>query len=177
VWPPARRRSEPCISATNQPPSHVSGLSTSSPAGNVISSIAFQRGRAGASYTINTFSKVGGAPNLVTHYESRSYRLATRRRSRSVPSDEWEDQLMAESPARKAGDNADPDGDGAPNWIEDLQGPDPTNANTTSRWTQASCIARSPAMGSRSGGSERQAKHMWWKLPPTIPGLERPFPA
>jgi DNA-binding beta-propeller fold protein YncE len=85
---------------------------------------------AGQAYTVS-FANPDGAPDLDTQYnfESRSATVTVNAASppASICSDEWKIYFFGSTTNPAAADNADPDGDGVPNWMEFLTGTDPTN--------------------------------------------------
>ena len=72
-----------------------------------------------------------GAPNPTNEYnfETRSATVAvnTSAPPATICSDEWKVHFFGSTTNPAAADNADPDGDGVPNWMEFLAGTDPTN--------------------------------------------------
>jgi hypothetical protein len=75
-----------------------------------------------------------GAPNLTTQYdfETRSATVAVNSDApaATICSDEWKVYFFGSATNAAAADNADPDGDGVPNWMEFLAGTDPTKASS-----------------------------------------------
>ena len=55
----------------------------------------------------------------------------------SVTSDEWKTAFFGSATNPLAADNADPDGDGVPNWMEYLAGTNPTNAASVFAFSSA----------------------------------------
>ena len=84
----------------------------------------------GQTYTVS-FANADGSPDLNTQYdfESRSATVTVNAASplASICSDEWKNHFFGSTTNPAAADNADPDGDGVPNWMEYLAGTDPTN--------------------------------------------------
>ena len=87
----------------------------------------------GQSYTVS-FANADGSPDLNTQYnfESRSatVTVSAAAPAASICSDEWKLHFFGSTTNPAAADNADPDGDGVPNWMEFLAGTDPTNAQS-----------------------------------------------
>ena len=87
----------------------------------------------GQSYGIS-FANADGSPDLNTQYnfETRSASVAVNGPAvpTSICSDEWKLRFFGSLTAANATDSADPDADGAPNWMEYLAGTDPTDANS-----------------------------------------------
>jgi sugar lactone lactonase YvrE len=96
--------------------------------------------QSGHVYTVS-FANVDGAPDLNTQYdfETRSAYVGvnTFAPAPSICSDEWKLHFFGSLTAPSAGDLADPDGDGAPNWMEYLAGTDPTDPASRLRFTAA----------------------------------------
>ena len=86
--------------------------------------------RSGQTYTVS-FANADGSPDLNTQYdfESRTATVTVNATSppASICSDEWKIHFFGSTTNPAAADNADPDGDGVPNWIEFLAGTDPTD--------------------------------------------------
>lgn len=101
---------------------------------------------AGQSYRLS-FSHCDGIPDLETRYyfESRPvdlWILSAALASSPRVSDEWKVKFFGSASAPEADDDADPDGDGVPNWREYLAGTNPTNAQSrlcfsSAQWTNA----------------------------------------
>jgi hypothetical protein len=95
---------------------------------------------AGQTYGIS-FANADGAPNLTTEYnfETRSASVAVNTTAvpASICSDEWKMQFFGSLTDPSAADNADPDADGFPNWMEFLAGTDPTDGNSRLVFTGA----------------------------------------
>jgi hypothetical protein len=86
----------------------------------------------GQTYSIH-FTNEDGAPNLQTEFnlEGLSSVLGVSVPSStpgSITSDDWKIHFFGDVSNPNAADNADPDGDGSPNWMEYLAGTDPTNS-------------------------------------------------
>ena len=102
---------------------------------NALGSISFQvppDAQSGQSYTLR-FSGVDGAPDLDTLYQLESVPGSAWVGSAAlapaqISSDEWRMFFFGSLTNALAQDNADPDGDGMPNWQEYLAGTNPTNA-------------------------------------------------
>jgi VCBS repeat-containing protein len=86
--------------------------------------------QSGQTYSVS-FANADGAPNLSVQYdfETRSACVAVGGSAppASICSDEWKVHFFGSLTNPSAGDLADPDGDGAPNWMEYLAGTDPTD--------------------------------------------------
>ncbi len=98
----------------------------------------------GQRYTLQ-FSYVDGAPNLNTFYQLESFPgsvwvMSNATTAPSRTSDEWKNYFFGSVTNALADDNADPDGDGVPNWKEFMAGTSPTNA--------ASCLHFNSAFNS-----------------------------
>jgi hypothetical protein len=84
-----------------------------------------------------------GAPNATNQYydefETRSATVAVNAAAPppTICSDEWKIHFFGSTTNPAAADNADPDGDGMPNWMEFLAGTDPTNAASKLQMTGA----------------------------------------
>ena len=88
----------------------------------------------GQTYQVS-FLNADGAPDLNNQYTNLETRSATVAVNASAPpasicSDEWKINFFGSTTNPAAADNADPDGDGVPNWMEFLAGTDPTNPNS-----------------------------------------------
>jgi hypothetical protein len=87
----------------------------------------------GQTYSVS-FANADGAPNLSVQYdfETRSTCVAVGGSAlpASICSDEWRVHFFGSLANPSAGDLADPDGDGVPNWMEYLAGTDPTAPNS-----------------------------------------------
>jgi sugar lactone lactonase YvrE len=96
--------------------------------------------QSGHVYTVS-FTNVDGAPDLNTQYdfETRSAYVGvnTFAPAPSICSDEWKLHFFGSLTAPAAGDLADPDGDGAPNWMEYLAGTDPADPASRLHFTAA----------------------------------------
>ena len=84
----------------------------------------------GQTYAVS-FANADGSPDLNTQYdfESRSATVAVNAASppASICPDDWKIYFFGSPANPAAADNADPDGDGVPNWMEYLTGTDPTS--------------------------------------------------
>ncbi len=85
----------------------------------------------GQSYALR-FSYCDGAPDLQTQYNFESlpaslWVASPAKQAPSMTSDEWKIKFFGSVDSPQAADNADPDGDGVPNWQEYLAGTDPSN--------------------------------------------------
>ena len=94
----------------------------------------------GQGYVLS-FSNADGAPDIQTQYdlETRSAYVAVNAPAAlpSTCSDEWKVQYFGSLDSPNAADQADPDGDGVPNWMEYLAGTDPTDPQSNLRLTGA----------------------------------------
>jgi hypothetical protein len=86
---------------------------------------------AGQTYQVSLLN-ADGAPNATNQYdfETRSATVAVNAAAppATICSDEWKLHFFGSTTNPAAADNADPDGDGVPNWMEFLAGTDPTSA-------------------------------------------------
>jgi len=84
----------------------------------------------GQTYQVSLLN-ADGAPNLTNQYdfEARSATVAVNAAAppATICSDEWKIHFFGSTTNPAAADNADPDGDGIPNWMEFLAGTDPTD--------------------------------------------------
>jgi hypothetical protein len=111
---------------------------------NALGSISFQvppGAQTGQSYTLR-FSGVDGSPDLETLYQLESVPGSVWVNSAAlsppqITSDEWRLYFFGSLTNALAQDNADPDGDGAPNWQEYLAGTNPTNALSALQFSSA----------------------------------------
>jgi hypothetical protein len=118
---------------------------------NLLGSISFQvpaTALLGESYTLR-FLAVGGAPDLNTLYQLESIPgsawIATAAQSPPpLTSDEWKTNFFGSLTSLLAADNADPDGDGVPNWQEYLAGTDPTSALSNLKFSGAGPASGNP---------------------------------
>ena len=102
---------------------------------NALGSISFQvppTAQAGQSYTLR-FTGEDGSPDLDTLYQLESvpgtaWVASAALAPPQITSDEWRMCFFGSLTNARAQDNADPDGDGMPNWQEYLAGTNPTNA-------------------------------------------------
>lgn len=102
---------------------------------NLIGHLLFQipyGAQAGQNYAVRFFN-TDGAPNINTAYKLESvpggvWVLAPAAQPPEIVSDEWKVSFFGSVSNVLAASNADPDGDGVPNWKEFLAGTNPTNA-------------------------------------------------
>jgi hypothetical protein len=94
-------------------------------------SFSVPAGASAQSYTVN-FVGVDGLPNLQSQYQLESIPPG------QITSDEWRMKFFGSTTSAAAQDNADPDGDGVPNWAEYLAGTDPTSASSVLQFSGAS---------------------------------------
>jgi hypothetical protein len=106
---------------------------------NLIGSISFTVPAgvsAGQSYSLH-FLGADGAPDLNTLYQLEGVPgtalVGNGAVTAQITSDEWRVHFFGSLTNAQAQDNADPDGDGVPNWQEYLAGTDPTNPNSCLR--------------------------------------------
>jgi hypothetical protein len=89
--------------------------------------------QSGQTYSVS-FANADGAPDLSVQYdfETRSACVAVGGSAppASICSDEWKIHFFGSLVNPSAGDLADPDSDGVPNWMEYLAGTDPTDPNS-----------------------------------------------
>jgi len=87
----------------------------------------------GQTYQVSLLN-ADGAPNATNQYdfETRSATVAVNATAppATICSDEWKIHFFGSTTNPAAADNADPDGDGVPNWMEFLAGTDPTSASS-----------------------------------------------
>ncbi len=115
---------------------------------NALGSISFQvppGAQTGQSYSLH-FSGVDGAPDLNTLYQLESVPGTAWVNSAAlapaqISSDEWRIYFFGSLTNALALDNADPDGDGMPNWQEYLAGTNPTNALSALQFSGAGLAA------------------------------------
>ena len=101
---------------------------------NALGSISFQvpaSAHPGQSYTLR-FSGVDGSPDFNTIYQLESvpgsaWVASAALTPPQITSDDWRMFFFGSLTNALAQDNADPDGDGVPNWQEYLAGTNPTN--------------------------------------------------
>lgn len=121
-------------------PSFVPVLQSS----NLLGYIRFQApsgAQAGQSYTLRFFNS-DGSPDINTAYKlesvpGRVWVLAAAAQPAEIISDEWKTSFFGSVSNALAAANADPDGDGVPNWKEFLAGTNPTNATSRLQLGQA----------------------------------------
>ncbi|MDW8309207.1 MAG: chitobiase/beta-hexosaminidase C-terminal domain-containing protein, partial [Verrucomicrobiales bacterium] len=114
--------------------------------------------QAGHAYTV-AFANADGAPNLQTPYAFET-RRATVAVSAPAPasdpmSDDWKLHFFGSLTAPAAAPNADPDGDGVPNWAEYIAGTAPNDAASR---LQFQTIAR-------AAGAQAQVALRWLTAP------------
>jgi len=103
---------------------------------NLLGNVTFKvpsTAQAGQSYTLRFIGVEGGLNATPPHYQMESFPAFAVIGSATVPvpsitSDEWKIAFFGSVTNPLAADNADPDGDGVPNWVEYLAGTNPTNA-------------------------------------------------
>lgn len=114
---------------------------------------------AGQSYQVSLYN-ADGAPDATNQYdfETRSATVAvnTSAPPATVCSDDWKIHFFGSVTNPAAADNADPDGDGVPNWMEFLAGTDPTDARSK---LQLGCA------GSVAGKGQNQMQLNWLTAP------------
>jgi hypothetical protein len=123
---------------------NVGGFSPGLQGSNYLGTISFQippGAQTGQSYAVQ-FVVGGGAPDLSTEYQMESFPGSVwvgtaALQPPSVTSDEWKTAFFGSTTSPLAADNADPDGDGVPNWMEYLAGTNPTNAASVFAFSSA----------------------------------------
>ena len=89
--------------------------------------------KSGQTYSVS-FANADGAPNLRAQYDFETRSASVVVDSSAVPAaicaDEWKVHFFGRMDNPSAGDLADADGDGVPNWIEYLAGTDPKDSNS-----------------------------------------------
>jgi hypothetical protein len=125
---------------------------------NLVGSISFTvpaGAASGQSYSLH-FVGADGVPNINTKYQLESVPgsagIGSAILTAQITSDEWRMSFFGSTTSPQAQDNADPDGDGVPNWQEYLAGTNPTNA--------ASCLR----LGSTTGAAH-QVNLTWLTAP------------
>jgi sugar lactone lactonase YvrE len=128
---------------------------------NLIGSISFTvpaTAVSGQSYTLH-FVGDDGAPNITTQYQLEGVPgtawVGPALAPPQITSDEWRMRFFGSLTNAEAQDNADPDGDGSPNWQEYLAGTDPTNP--------ASCLLFNGA--ALAAGSSKNVSLGWLTAP------------
>ena len=123
---------------------NVGGFTPGLQGSNLLGTISFQippGAQSGQSYAVQ-FVVGGGAPDLSTEYQMESFPGsvwvgAAAQPPLSVTSDEWKTAFFGSASNPSAADNADPDGDGVPNWMEYVAGTNPTNAASVFEFSSA----------------------------------------
>jgi hypothetical protein len=96
--------------------------------------------RAGQHYTVKLLY-VQGAQDYETErvLESAAGQVwvqsSPAKMARHIVSDQWKTNFFGSLTSTNADEDADPDGDGVPNWMEYLAGTNPTNANSALGFT------------------------------------------
>jgi sugar lactone lactonase YvrE len=120
-------------------------------ASNFLGSITFQVPPAagkGQSYTLH-FTGVDGAPDLNTQYQLESvpgsaWVASAALAPPQITSDEWKVYYFGSITNAMAADDADPAGDGVPNWEAYLAGTNPTNAASQFQFSGAALAPGAP---------------------------------
>jgi hypothetical protein len=115
---------------------------------NYLGTISFQvppGAVAGDSYSLR-FVGVDGAVDFTTPYQLESFPgalwvMSAALQPPSLTSDEWKTAFFGSITNALAADDADPDGDGAPNWQEYLAGTNPTNSRSVLQFSGATLNA------------------------------------
>ena len=114
---------------------------------------------AGQTYQVSLLN-ADGAPDATKQYdfETRSATVAINAWAPppTICSDEWKLHFFGSTTNPAAADNADPDGDGLPNWMEFLAGTDPTSALSKLQLTGAVATV---------GKSQTQMQLNWLSAP------------
>lgn len=118
---------------------------------NYIGSIQFQvpnNAAPGQCYAVH-FTGVSGTPDGDTEYSMESFPgyvwvQSAALQPPSVTSDEWKLQFFGSLTNAIAADDADPDGDGCPNWQEYLAGTDPSNPSSVLSFDKGGAYATGP---------------------------------
>ena len=139
---------------------------------NFLGSITFQvppSAQTGQSYTLR-FSHEDGSPDLDTSYQLESvpgtaWVASAALTPRQISSDEWRVDFFGSITSALAQDDADPDGDGMPNWQEYLAGTNPTNALSALQFIN-------PAFA--SGGSREHQLQLADRAGPDVPPAIQP---
>jgi hypothetical protein len=113
----------------------IGALATSLHGSNLLGQINFTvpgNAYGGSHYTLH-FPNVDGAPDMDTFYQLESspgsaWVMANSTNTPTYTSYEWKTNFFGSTTNSLALDNADPDGDGVPNWKEYLAGTDPNSA-------------------------------------------------
>jgi sugar lactone lactonase YvrE len=115
--------------------------------------------QSGQTYSVS-FANADGAPNLSVQYdfETRSAWVAVGISAppATICSDEWRIHFFGSLANPSAGDLADADGDGVPNWMEYLAGTDPTDPNSRLQLSGAA---------SQAGKGQSQMALRWLAAP------------
>jgi hypothetical protein len=123
---------------------------------------------AGESYTV-TFTNADGSPDLNTEYDFETCSTVINVGYTPAPtpdgiSDDWKIHFFGSVSNPLADANADPDGDGSPNWQEYLNGTDPTSAN--------SCLHLIPGT-TQTSSTNRFIPFQWLSAPGKVYVVER----
>jgi hypothetical protein len=122
----------------------------------------------GQSYTVS-FANADGSPDLNTEYDFETCHTVINVGYAPAPtpdgiSDDWKIHFFGSVNNPLADANADPDGDGSPNWEEYLNGTDPTSA--------ASHLHLIPG-ALRTNSSQKVLPFQWLSAPGKIYAVER----
>ena len=123
--------------------------------------------QAGQTYTV-TFANTDGAPDRFTQYDFETRHavigVGTAASGSDFISDEWKLHFFGSLASAQADPNADPDGDGSPNWEEFLNGTAPDNALSKLK------LAADPV---QTVGKQKQLPLRWLSAPGKIYAVER----
>jgi len=113
----------------------------------------------GQSYQV-LLDNADGAPTPTNQYtfETRSATVTVNAPATppAICSDEWKLHFFGSTTNPAAADNADPDGDGVPNWVEFLAGTDPTSAQSHLQLNN----------GGLTAGKSQSQMHLNWLTAP-----------